>query len=76
MLAGTCCTVLPWNRSMWRIDCGICIALPRNERMRSHLVSVRVYAFLDIIDKSGLEDVACSRFYTRMHVGSTSYISK
>lgn len=61
---------------MWRIDCGICIALPRNKRMRSHLVSVRVYAFLDIIGKSGLKDVACSRFYTRMHVGSISYISK
>ena len=74
-LAGTCRTVLPWNRSMWRIGCGTYIVLPENGRMRSHLVAVRTYS-PNITDISRFVRVACSCLYTEMHVGSNLLFRK
>lgn len=36
-LVGIWCRVFPWNRSMLRRVCDICIALPEIGRMRNHL---------------------------------------
>lgn len=62
-LAGTCCTVLPWNRSMWRIGCDTCIALPENGRMRNHLAAVRSYVLQILLIKIRIETVCMFMFF-------------